>query len=105
MALPSRRGSARRVITRRALLLRVAVLGAAGLGLTSGVVRAQPTGVPVQPGSGGTLRIGKPEDIIPAGAPYVLLPGNIPLYNLVYNTLVHYDRQLQPQPELATAWS
>jgi len=51
------------------------------------------------------LRIGKPDDLVVAGAPYVLIPGNIPLYNLVYNTLISYDQQLRPQPQLASSWT
>jgi peptide/nickel transport system substrate-binding protein len=46
-----------------------------------------------------------PGDIVPNGVPYLFLPANYPLYNLVYDTLVVYDQQLNPQPRLATGWS
>jgi peptide/nickel transport system substrate-binding protein len=92
------------VITRRALMLRAIVLGSAALPVSAWTCQAEQTGAPLPSKSGGTLRIGKPEDIIPRGAPHVLPPGNTPLYNLVYNTLVRYDQQFHPQPELATAW-
>jgi peptide/nickel transport system substrate-binding protein len=100
------------MITRRSLLLRTTTLASAALALTTAAARAQQTGTPSAlstppsvPKSGGTLRIGKPEDLFAKGAPYILMPGNEPLYNLVYNTLVKYDRQFQLQPQLASSWT
>jgi peptide/nickel transport system substrate-binding protein len=46
-----------------------------------------------------------PADILATGVPYLLAPGNYPLYNLVYDTLLVYDQQLTPQPRLATSWT
>ncbi|HEY1293056.1 MAG TPA: ABC transporter substrate-binding protein, partial [Chloroflexota bacterium] len=100
------------VITRRQLLSRAAALGSAAFVLTAESGRAQQTATPTlptdalsQPKPGGTLRIGKPEDILLAGVPHALVPGNLPLYNLVYDRLVKYDQQFQAQPQLASGWS
>jgi peptide/nickel transport system substrate-binding protein len=46
-----------------------------------------------------------PADILANGVPYLLAPGNYPLYNLVFDTLLVYDQQLNPQPRLATSWT
>jgi hypothetical protein len=43
-----------------------------------------------------------PGDIVPCGVPHLWLPGNFPLYNLIYDTLLVYDQELNPQPRLAT---
>jgi peptide/nickel transport system substrate-binding protein len=104
-------------ITRRALLARALTFGSVALTLATGTSTAQQQGTPQEPGlpasparalpepkAGGTLRVGKPEDIILAGAPHLLTTGNFPLYNLVYDTLLVYDQQLNPQPRLATTW-
>ena len=105
-------------MTRRALLTRSLAFGTGGLWLAacSGVVRQQPGGPQAQPTTnavaratagprrGGTLHVSQPDDISPAVAPFVLAPVNTQLYNLVYDTLVRYDAQLNPQPRLATSW-
>jgi peptide/nickel transport system substrate-binding protein len=44
-------------------------------------------------------------DITSNGVPYLFLPANYPLYNLVYDTLVVYDQELNPHPRLAASWS
>jgi peptide/nickel transport system substrate-binding protein len=104
-----------REVTRRALLLRGLALGSTVFTLTARSSTAQqlgaepatptpPAAAVAEPRTGGTLRIGKPEDIVLAGVPHLFTPGNIPLYNLVYDTLVTYDQQLNPQPRLATSW-
>ncbi len=49
--------------------------------------------------------MGMSGDIVANGVPYLFLPGNYPLYNLVYDTLLVYDQQLNPQPRLATSWT
>jgi peptide/nickel transport system substrate-binding protein len=100
-------------VTRRALLRQGLAFGAAVLTLAPGGVAAQESGTPAnqtpaapsQPNKGGTLRVGMPADILAAGVPYLLAPGNYPLYNLVYDTLLVYDQQLNPQPRLATSWT
>jgi peptide/nickel transport system substrate-binding protein len=56
------------------------------------------------PRQGGVLRISKPDDILLAGAPHALLPPNLQLLPLLYETLVRYDHNLNPQPRLATRW-
>src|SRR5262249_9669569 len=97
--------------TRRALLLRAVAFGSAALTLTAqpGAARQElptvPAGVAPGPNQGGTLRIGKPEDIVIAGTPHLFTPGNLALYHLVYDSLVSYDEQLDPQPRLATSWA
>jgi peptide/nickel transport system substrate-binding protein len=58
-----------------------------------------------EPNRGGTLRIGMPADILVGNVPYQLAPGNFPLYNLVFDTLLVYDQQLNPRPRLATNWT
>jgi peptide/nickel transport system substrate-binding protein len=50
------------------------------------------------------LRIGRPGDIVPAGAPFTLTAANIHLFTLLYDTLVSYDPQFMPRPRLATSW-
>src|SRR5262249_25551797 len=106
-----------RRLTRRALLTGTAALGTAGLALAScGVpiglplrsVAATPTPSTV-PGTatltpGGTLRIGRLEDISLVGIPHLLAPANFQISNLVYDTLIEYDDQLIPRPRLATSW-
>ena len=57
------------------------------------------------PRRGGTLKIARPEDISLNGFPHFLTPANLPLSNLIYDTLVVYDRQLNLQPRLATDWT
>jgi peptide/nickel transport system substrate-binding protein len=51
------------------------------------------------------LHIAKLGDIVPTGAPFLLTPGNIHLFPLVYDTLVTYDTQFTPQPRLASSWA
>jgi peptide/nickel transport system substrate-binding protein len=102
-------------VTRRALLRQgLAVGSAAAVTLMSGPAAAQPTvepgapstsATPTEPNKGGTLRIGMPADILVGNVPYQLAPGNFPLYNLVYDTLLVYDQQLNPRPRLATSWT
>ena len=36
--------------------------------------------------------------------PLMLIPGQFPFFQALYNTLAHYDAQLKPQPELAEKW-
>lgn len=105
------------ILTRRELLLRALASGSVAFGLSAATAAAQDTGTPDQPApppstvapsvpnKGGTLRVGMPGDIIPNGAPYLFLPANFPLYNLVYDTLLVYDQQLNPHPRLATNWT
>ena len=57
------------------------------------------------PKTGGTLRIGRLEDISPTGIPHLLTPANYEISNLIYDTLIRYDPQLVPHPRLATSWS
>ena len=97
------------VVTRRALLLRSLAIGSAALTLTARSAAAQQappsTTTPSAPIKGGTLRIGMPADILASGVPFLLAPGNYPLYNLVYDRLLVYDGQLNPQARLATSWA
>ena len=104
------------IATPRRSLLRAFGVGAAAWLLcpTTGIAQqSDPTNQPApssgspapgQPNKGGTLRIGMPADIVLAGVPFLNTPGNYPLYNLVYDTLIRYDAQLNPQPRLATSW-
>jgi peptide/nickel transport system substrate-binding protein len=94
---------ARVTIARRALLRQVLGLGVAAFSLASRL--APSTAAQSAQNRGGTLRIGMPADILVAGVPYLLAQGNFPLYNLVYDTLLVYDQQLNPQPRLATSWT
>ena len=54
--------------------------------------------------SGGTLRVGRLEDISLVGIPHLLAPANFQISNLIYDTLIEYDDQLVPRPRLATSW-
>jgi peptide/nickel transport system substrate-binding protein len=102
-------------MSRRALLVGSLGAGASTLALSAcesldrlGALRARgtPTGTPqgAAPRSGGILRISKPGDIVPAGAPFVLTSSNIHLFTLLYDTLVSYDTNFTPRPRLATSW-
>src|SRR5690242_13178092 len=92
-------------LTRRALLARTLAIGSTTWTLlVSGCTVHEPDRPPVLQ-RGGTLHVGKPEDILLAAVPHVLAPGNFPLYNLVYDRLVVYDQSRTPQPALATSWS
>ncbi len=96
-------------LTRRSLVGRSLILTAGVVGLSSCVrldrvvpgVAASPS---VAPRTGGMLRIARPADIVPAGAPFLLSGANVDLFSLVYDMLVSYDRQLTPRPRLATNW-
>src|SRR5215831_11184122 len=107
-------------LSRRALLARAAVLGTAGLAVAACLPSMQPAaptatksasqtnpGTPPNSGirTGGTLRIGRLEDISLTGIPHLLAPSNFQISNLIYDTLVVYDDQLVPQPRLATSWA
>jgi peptide/nickel transport system substrate-binding protein len=56
------------------------------------------------PTPGGTLRIGRLEDISLVGIPHLLAPANFQISNLIYDTLMEYDAQLVARPRLATSW-
>ncbi len=56
------------------------------------------------PKKGGTLKVSQPQDLAPAGIPYVLSPTNYHLYNLVYDRLVSYDTKLNVVPRMAQSW-
>lgn len=99
-------------LTRRSLLLRSLGLGSSALllGACSGLqlpaaprVSRLPT-VATGPRSGGVLRISQPTDIAPHLVPHTVSPQTLQIDPLVYDTLVAYDTQLQPQPRLATSW-
>jgi peptide/nickel transport system substrate-binding protein len=55
--------------------------------------------------SGGTLRIGLPGDIVSTAVPLVVTASNFEFNSMVYDTLVRYDADLNPQPALATSWT
>jgi peptide/nickel transport system substrate-binding protein len=111
-----------RHLTRRALLTGAAALGTAGVALAACSIplvvpprSATPTPSPptplspsvartATPTTGGTLRIGRLEDISLAGIPHLLAPANFQVSNLIYDTLIEYDDQLVPRPRLATNW-
>jgi peptide/nickel transport system substrate-binding protein len=105
------------LVPRRALLRRSLTLGASALLLAScapAAPAAPASATPpttgaapatAVPRTGGTLRIGKPADIIPAGAPFLLSATNVHLFTLLYDTLVSYDPQLTARPRLATSWT
>jgi peptide/nickel transport system substrate-binding protein len=106
------------LVSRRRLLARAAVFGAAGLTVSGCSISLRVPGLPTgsapndattaarQPHkTGGTLRIGRLEDISLAGIPHLLAPANFQISNLIYDTLIVYDQQLVPQPRLATSWA
>ncbi len=97
-------------VRRRALLKQGLALGSSAL-LLAGCTPTRPTNAVLPaatsttPHSGGTLRIGRSGDIVPAGAPFTLTAANVHLFTLLYDTLVGYDPQFTPQPRLATSWA
>ncbi len=105
------------LISRRTLLARATMVGAAGLiGSGCGIPLRlpgpptasdpnAPTAARQTHKTGGTLRIGRLEDISVAGIPHLLVPANFQISNLIYDTLIVYDQQLVPQPRLATSWA
>jgi peptide/nickel transport system substrate-binding protein len=99
----------RQALTRRRVLSRALALGSAAWVVSPLTASAkQPEAgspAPGQPKKGGALRIGMPSDILFAGVPFLNTPGQYPLYNLVYDTLIRYDERLHPQPRLATSWT
>src|SRR5262249_38543819 len=108
----TRHGLTRRAILHRSLafsagaFLLAACNGIAAPGLwpraaDAPTVMASQAATPVR---GGSLRISQPTDILPALVPHGVSPSNYAITNLVYDTLVRYDAQLQVQPALATGW-
>lgn len=78
----------------------------AGAGLTLFAVGAPgvvPRRVAAQGQPGGTLLVGQVVDIV-SFDPFNLAPGNFTMMNQLYNVLVRYDENLEPQPELAESW-
>jgi peptide/nickel transport system substrate-binding protein len=55
------------------------------------------------PKKGGTLILGKSSGIQQFN-PFNTAQDHYPYFRALYNTLVHYDRQLNPQPDLAEDW-
>src|SRR4051812_19046382 len=99
------------MLSRRAVLQHALAFGSTSLLLSAcAPTPATPGAAPLatsataQPRRGGTLRIGRPGDIVPAGAPFLLTAANVHLFTLVYDTLVSYDMQLVAHPRLATHW-
>lgn len=71
-------------------------------------VAAQPTSAPTvagdQPRSGGTLKIGRSDDIVTLDGQFFQSNTLGSTYGTVYERLIDYDNQLQPQPMLAESW-
>ena len=108
----NRDAATRKALTRRELLFRSIGFGSSALllGACSGLPLPKAPFAPPQPTAasgpsrGGVLRISQRNDIALAAVPHLLLPQNLRLYSLVYDTLVANDTQLRPQPRLATSW-
>ena len=108
MAPPSTPFQQRR-LTRRALLTGTTGLGTAGLALAACSLPIGAPARPAQPSStaalaatrtpatGGTLRIGRLEDISLVGIPHLLAPANFQISKPIYDTLIDYDDQLVPR--------
>lgn len=103
------------MFTRRGLLTRALALGSVGSllaacaqprwpGGVSTSATAAPSSAADAPIPGGTLRVGRLEDILVAAVPHLLAPANFQVDNLIYDTLIEYDDQLVPRPRLATSW-
>ena len=67
------------------------------------VVVAPATAAATQPRAGGTLRLGVPIDLSSL-EPHVLTTGHYDTLWNVWDRLIQYDSQLQPQPMLAESW-
>jgi peptide/nickel transport system substrate-binding protein len=84
-----------RSISRRQLL--GALIGA-------GLLPAGRRAAAAEPKRGGTLRLGHVGGVLNFDG-HRLSRSNYPMLNQVYNTLVRYDGELRPQPELAESWA
>jgi peptide/nickel transport system substrate-binding protein len=72
-------------------------------------VAAQPTPAPTpasadQPKTGGTLKMGRSDDIVTLDGQFFQSNTLGSTYGTVYERLIDYDNQLQPQPMLAESW-
>jgi len=98
-------GGVERCLTRRGFLRAAAGTAAFGLLQIRGgpaqaaAVSTRPTG----PRRGGTLTLAKTAGIQDFN-PMNLRPGHFAHQRALFSTLVHYDAQLRPQPELAEKW-
>jgi len=108
-----RHAATRKTLTRRGLLVRSLGFASSALLLSSCSGLPLPGAPPLTPHQqgaasppvrGGVLRISQRNDIALGAVPQLLIPQNLRLYSLVYDTLVANDAQLQPQPRLATSW-
>src|SRR5919202_3667764 len=97
----------------RRQLLRVLGAGAGAAALAAcGVVPAatEPrptpgaTPAPAQPKSGGTLRVGRSDDITTLDGMFFQSTTLGTTYGTVYERLIDYDGQLTPRPMLAESW-
>ncbi|HEV8308352.1 MAG TPA: ABC transporter substrate-binding protein [Methylomirabilota bacterium] len=88
-------------ISRRRLLVG-SLLGAAAL--SAGLVLRPRAGLAAEPKRGGTLRLGQVGGVLNFDG-HRLSWGNYPMLNQSYNTLLRYDGELRPQPELAEGWT
>jgi peptide/nickel transport system substrate-binding protein len=102
----SRRAFITRVLTNATVL---ALAGCTASGTTSQPTpqtnTVAPSGSAAPPSSlGRILKIGQPQDLNPANAPFVLNGAVSADFTSMYDTLLWYDRELQPRPRLATSW-
>ncbi len=79
----------------------VALIGVGALG--AGLVPA-PRASAAEPKRGGSLRLGQIGGVLNFDG-HRLSWTNYPMLNQLYNTLIRYDEQLRPHPELAEAWT
>lgn len=76
------------------------LLGAGAIIMPSLITTASAQEEPVK---GGTLRVGRSGDFLHFD-PFFSLSQNLPMYRQLYDTLVVYDAELNPQPALAESW-
>ncbi|MGH2561337.1 MAG: ABC transporter substrate-binding protein [Thermomicrobiales bacterium] len=88
-----------RALTRRQLV-GAGMMGAGAMLIPSCVNFARAQGEPVR---GGSIRVGRPGDFLHFD-PFFAITANLPMYRQLYNTLVVYDAELNPQPQLAESW-
>lgn len=97
------RGISRREFI-RAVAAGMGTAGLAGLGSGCALTRTPTAGqTDAAPGYGGTATLGQIGDIV-TFFPLDLSGQNWSYFNQLFNVLVRYDNDIQPQPELAESW-
>jgi len=87
----------------RRVFLKAAAGAAAGLALGGALPSQAAAATGTDPRRGGTLTLGK-TSAIKEFNPFNLFVGHYAFQRALFDTLIHYDDKLEPQPELAEKW-